>query len=281
VLLRDELRIYTTSNRRLWKQPATWAFIGLRYFALLATLPSLFFTCLQTQHCQVAVITSSVGAVLVVGCAGIIFCSRVVAMYNNSKFIIGAVALLWSCMMACWIAVGVHYNAITGPPTPFGSNCQMQPIVAWAPISYGSSVCFDIIILILTVAKLKANAGSFGQSSISKQIYRDNLLYFLLTAATNVTVLSIQGLDDSFALIKPTAVPFSTVVTVTMAQRVYLNLKLFHQRTQGVEAGIPLSHPAHYTATASTNNNYRVETKMAFAPPPSSTIYVQRETIQT
>ncbi|KAJ7758203.1 hypothetical protein DFH07DRAFT_958549 [Mycena maculata] len=256
VLLRDELRVYTTSNKQLWKQPATWAFIVLRYSAFLATFPALFFTSLQSQHCQAAVIASQVGAVLVVGCAGIIFCNRVVAIYSNSKVIIGALALLWSGMMSCWIAVASQYSATTGPPTPFGSNCQMKDIVSWAPISYASSVGFDVVILLLTVAKLDANASSFAQSVVSKQIYRDNLLYFFVTAVTNISVLSIQALDSSDALIKPTAVPFSTVITVTMAQRVYLNLKLFHQRSQRAEVGLRPSLPSQQSTSGMSSNSY-------------------------
>jgi hypothetical protein len=54
-------------------------------------------------------------------------------------------------------------------------------------------------------------------------------------------VLCIQALGPSYTMIKPTAVPFSTVITVAMAQRVYLNLKLLHQRKQqGVASSISL-----------------------------------------
>ncbi|KAJ7141988.1 hypothetical protein C8R46DRAFT_1134502, partial [Mycena filopes] len=261
VLLRDEIRIYTTSNKRLWKQSATWAFIVLRYSAFLATFPALFFTSLQSQHCQVAVVVSQVGAVLVVGCSGIIFCNRLLAIYSGSKVITAALALLWTGMMACWIAVASQYSATVGPPTPFGSNCQMKPIVSWAPISYASSVGFDVIVLALTFAKLKANIGTFGQSAISKQIYRDNLTYFVITAATNITVLSIQALGDSYALVKPTAVPFSTVITVTMAQRVYLNLKLYHQRQQARDAGLPATTPSQQNSSTG-NNNYPLSSKV-------------------
>ncbi|KAJ7766960.1 hypothetical protein DFH07DRAFT_881102 [Mycena maculata] len=251
VLFRDEIRMYTSSNKQLWKQPATWAFILLRYSAFVATFPALFFTSIQSQHCQAAVIVSQVGAVLVVGSSGIIFCNRVVAIYSNSKVIVGALVLLWGGMMGCWIAVATQYSAVTGPATPFLSNCQMNPIVSWAPISYASSVGFDVIILALTIARLKM--GNTGQSAISKQIYNDNLMYFLATAATNITVLSIQALGTSFELIKPTAVPFSTIVTVTMAQRVYLNLKLYHQRNQRAVAGLPASAPSQQTiSTGST-----------------------------
>ncbi|EIN08724.1 hypothetical protein PUNSTDRAFT_143460 [Punctularia strigosozonata HHB-11173 SS5] len=257
VLLRDELKLYQTSSKHLWKQPATWAFIVLRYSAFVSTLSALFFTSIQSDHCQTAVIASQTGVVLVVASAGIIFCSRVAAIYANSKPIIALLVFLWGCMVACWVAVASQYSAVTGPATPFGSNCQMADIVSWAPISYASHVAFDVIILVLTVAKLTTNAGGgFGahkQSAISRQIYRDNLFYFLATTATNITVLSIQALDDSYALIKPTAVPFSTVITVTMAQRVYLNLKLYHTRAQRVEAGLPPSLPSH-SQTASTGS---------------------------
>ncbi|EIN08715.1 hypothetical protein PUNSTDRAFT_143453 [Punctularia strigosozonata HHB-11173 SS5] len=237
VLIRDELALYRSHSRQVWLTPATWAFIILRYSAFVATFSALWFTSLQTQFCEVAVIASQVGVVLVVASSGIIFCNRVVAIWGNSKIIIALVTVIYLGMLACWILVAAHYSAITGPPTPFGSNCQMQPIVSWAPISYASSVAFDVIVLILTMMKLKT--GSLANSAISKQIYADNLLYFIATAVTNITVFTIQALPSRFDMIKPTAVPFSTVVTVTMAQRVYLNLKLFHHRQQRVQAGLP------------------------------------------
>ena len=61
-----------------------------------------------------------------------------------------------------------QYSAITGPPTPFGSNCQMQPIVSWAPISYASSVGFDVVVLLLTILKL--NQGRFAQSCVPRAL---------------------------------------------------------------------------------------------------------------
>lgn len=87
----------------LWTTPATWAFIVLRYSAFLATLPALFFTSIQSQHCQAAVILSQVGAVLVVACSGIIFCNRVLAIWSNSKLVMSFLALIWTAMMACWV----------------------------------------------------------------------------------------------------------------------------------------------------------------------------------
>jgi hypothetical protein len=102
----------------------------------------------------------------------------------------------------------------------------MLPIVSWASISYASSVAFDS----LTLAKLHGNLAATTKSKIGKQIFRDNLIYFTLTTVTNVTVLSIQALGPKYDMIKPAAVPFSTLMTVTMGSRVFLNLKLFDQR---------------------------------------------------
>lgn len=116
----------------------------------------------------------------------------------------------------------------------------MLPIVSWAPISYASSVAFDTVILLLTLAKLHGNLIT-AKSQVGKQIYRDNLTYFALTTVTNITVLTIQALPSSFDMIKPTAVPFSTLMTVTMGTRVFLNLKLFDRRREHAAQGIPLS----------------------------------------
>ncbi|KAG5636305.1 hypothetical protein H0H81_008476 [Sphagnurus paluster] len=238
--LPDEIALYSTKDKKIWRAPPTWFFVILRYSGIIATLPSLFFTSIQSQYCQVAVTTSQVGAVLVVASSGGIFCYRVLAIWNGVKVVQALVALMFLAMMTCWIAVATQYSAITGPATAFGSNCQMRPIVSWAPISYASSVAFDTVVLLLTLAKLHGNLAT-TKSRVGKQIYRDNLVYFLLTAVTNITVLSIQALGAEYDQIKPTAVPFSTLMTVTMGTRVFLNLKLFDKRQERAAAGIPLS----------------------------------------
>jgi len=242
--LPNEIALYSTKDKKIWRAPATWFFVVLRYSGLLATFPSLFFTSIQSQHCQAAVVSSQVGAVLVVASSGVIFCYRVFAIWSGVKMVQIAVAFMFLVMLGCWIAVATQYEAITGPPTPFGSNCQMLPIVSWAPISYASSVAFDTVVLVFTLAKLHGNLAT-TKSRVGRQIYRDNLVYFLLTAVTNITVLTIQALGPKFDMIKPTAVPFSTLMTVTMGSRVFLNLKLFDQRQQNAAAGIPLSISSH------------------------------------
>lgn len=112
----------------------------------------------------------------------------------------------------------------------------MLPIISWARISYASSVAFDTVVLLLTLAKLH-RTFSRTKAKIWQKIYRDNLIYFTLTAVTNITVLSIQALGPNHNVLKPMAMPFSILMTVTMASRVFFNLKLFEQKLQEQAAG--------------------------------------------
>lgn len=139
----------------------------------------------------------------------------------------------------------------------------MDPIVSWAPISYASSVAFDAVVLAFTLFKI--GSESRQQSRIGYVIYRDSLGYFLITAVTNITVLSIQALGSSHDLIKPTAVPFSTLITVTMGSRVFLNLRLFNQRQERVNRGLP---------TTSQSSSH-VTGNLTFNAPPPPTIALQ------
>lgn len=104
-------------------------------------------------------------------------------------------------------------------------------------MSYASSVAFDTCVLVLTVAKFHGKFNMAG-SKVGRQVYNDNVLYFFLMTAANATVLSFQAQrDPKFDLIKPAVVPFSTLMTVTMGTRVFLNLRLFTQRQQDRSVG--------------------------------------------
>ena len=88
-------------------------------------------------------------------------------------------------------------------------------------------------------------------------------MYFTITTATNITVLSIQSLGDGSAMIKPTAVPYSTLMIVTMGSRVYLNLKLLVQRGQREAEGIPLSLSSQGSTPGSMDRMKRPRDKPA------------------
>ncbi|KAF8519835.1 hypothetical protein JB92DRAFT_2786475 [Gautieria morchelliformis] len=222
-LLPDEIKFCQTTTSKLWRTPTSYAFVILRYSGVIATFPALFFTSIQSKHCLAAMVISQLGVVLVVAASGVIFSYRVFAVWAGRKFIYGIVGIVvYVAMLACWIAVASQYRIQTGPPTPFGSNCQIQPIVAWAPICNASSVLFDLVILILTISRIGHQRGS----RVRYLIYRDGLIYFLFTTVMNIVVLVIQALGPSWALTKAAVLPFSTIITATMGVRVFLNLRL-------------------------------------------------------
>jgi hypothetical protein len=226
VLFPDELKLYQTPSA--FKSPSSWAFVALRYGGLLATFVSLFFTSISSDNCQAAASISQVGAIFVTGSAGVIFGARVIAMWSNALLIRGIVGVAFTFMVACWIAVATQYRAVTGPDQPIFSNCIMGDIPKWGTISFASTVVFDLVILVLTLLKLRAQ--TYQQSKLGFVVYRDSLVYFLCTAVTNIVVLSFQALDESQATLKPMVLPLSTIISVTLGSRVFLNLRLFMQR---------------------------------------------------
>jgi hypothetical protein len=235
-LLPDEIALYKT--QKVWNTVAAWAFVILRYSGILATLPSLFFTSVPSQHCQLAASLSQVGAVLVTLSSAAIFSARVNAIWNN-RIVLTIVCIMYAILAGSWIAVSTQYRAVVGPAVPLFSNCQMQPIPDWGNLSFISSVAFDVVILVLTLIKLPASITT--HSKVGFIVYRDSLLYFICTALTNLMVLTIQTLPDSGGLqvtmLKPMVIPFSTVVTVTLGSRVFLNLRLYKKREMHGTAG--------------------------------------------
>ncbi|KAF8528597.1 hypothetical protein JB92DRAFT_2697292 [Gautieria morchelliformis] len=223
-----EIELYQTSSKAVWRSPATWAFVLLRYSGILAMFPSLFLASIQNKHCHAAVMSSQVGGVLVVASSGVIFSFRVFSMWSGNRAVYAVVGFMYVSMVGCWCAVVSQYEIVT--PTTFGASCHIRPTVPWAPIGYALSVAFDTVVMLLAVFKLKSHCAS--SSAVGYAIHRDGLVYFFITALTNIIVLVIQALGPSFDLIKPTAAPISTLITATMGARVYLNLKLLSEHTE-------------------------------------------------
>lgn len=76
----------------------------LRYSPFVVTVASLFFTLLQTKHCQTAVTVSEAGVVAVSLSSGFIFAYRVIAIWAGNKIVTGIVSVLYLMMTACWVS---------------------------------------------------------------------------------------------------------------------------------------------------------------------------------
>lgn len=115
------------------------------------------------------------------------------------------------------IAAGSQLRASQGPATNFGSNCILHPVPTWQPLPFASSVLYDVVVLILTLAKLRGDR--IKAFSIGSQILEDNILYFVIVTATNIAALVINCLGAEHDDIKPVALPFPTLMTAAMGAR--------------------------------------------------------------
>ncbi|KAH9487382.1 hypothetical protein JR316_0001457 [Psilocybe cubensis] len=243
-MIPTERELYRDKDRKQWKAPATWAFMVLRYAGILALFPGLFFTSIQNDHCQVTASVSQVGVILVTGSAGVIFAYRVFAIWRFNKFVVGGVSFLWVFTVASWIAAGSQLRASQGPPTNFGSNCILHPVPSWQPLPFASSVLYDVVVLVLTLVKLRGDR--IKAYSIGSQIRGDNVLYFVIVTATNIAALVINSLGPEHDDIKPVALPFPTLLTAAMGARVYINLRMYNKKINGELSG---SIPTHSSGT--------------------------------
>lgn len=78
-------------------------FIVLRYAGILALLPGLWFTSVQTQHCQFAASISQAGVVIVTASAGIIFWYRVYAIWGGDRIVSAVVGFFYCAMVGSWV----------------------------------------------------------------------------------------------------------------------------------------------------------------------------------
>lgn len=167
-------------------------------------------------------------------------------------------------LMIVKIAVLTQYRAVVGAPTPFGSNCQLQPMVSWAPICFAMSVAFDSIMLILVIAKLPSRLSQ--KSRIAHIFYRDSLLYFLATTTTNIIIMAIVAQGDSFSYIKAVSIPWNTVITYAMGTRTYLHLKM--SKEQEMTPSVARLLPSQYGG-ASLSTQSQTHTIPSFPTPRS------------
>jgi hypothetical protein len=161
------------------------------------------------------------------------------------------------------VAVVSQYRAKNGPSTLVGSNCQLHPIVPWAPLCYASSFAFNAVILLLTIWKIPDH--QYSRFPVGHIIFRDSLLYFFFTTVTYLTLLAIQCLGPSLAYMKPAAIPFGTLITTSMGCRLFLNLKLFSQRREAEHITPLVSH----SKIISANEQEQMSNRISQQRPPT------------
>ena len=191
---------------------------------------------------------AQVGFNLVTASAGILFAYRVFAMWNRHRVVYAVVGFFYFVMVGCWVRLPYFYREVllmhiqiatstqlknvNGPAVAFGSNCVELPVHArWLSMSFISSLIFDGVILTATIVKLRGTMSP--SSSLGFLIYRDALLYFVVTAVANLVLVIINLVPSAPLPLKGSVLPFTTVFTVSMGTRTFLNLRLFKRREDG------------------------------------------------
>jgi hypothetical protein len=95
--------VVAESGRRTDADNVTLSFILLRYSAIFGTFTSLFFTSIQSTHCDLAVRIGSFAIAVSVASAGCIFSYRVFALWKGNKLVYGIIGLAYAIMLACWV----------------------------------------------------------------------------------------------------------------------------------------------------------------------------------
>jgi hypothetical protein len=193
----------------------------------------------QTKHCQSALLVSQSGAVVVQAAAGLILIARVAATYGGNVLIYAIGGFFWFVQLGAWIAVTTQYQAVTGNPVIYATNCQVQALVKWSPLAWASSVAFDVVLLAFVFAKVPANAAT--RIKLDRLIFKDGLLFFIMLTSVHIMILALVLTDSSMQTVKSMIRPFTVTITYAMGTRIYLNLKAYVEKKDRVAQGLPVS----------------------------------------
>ncbi|KAH9475090.1 hypothetical protein JR316_0012197 [Psilocybe cubensis] len=241
-LLPEERSLYEVRRRREWRVPGPWAFVILRYSALLSTLSGVIYSTIQIHHCQLVVSFSQGASVICTGAMGIIFCARVGSLWDYKR--IPLYMALGSCvlMIAAWVCVAVPFKATAGPALPFGGNCKFGRLADWTPVSYAASAAFNCIIFGLFVIRVTTKTTVVATNTGFTLINRACILYLFCGTVASIVVLTIYSINWSTELVRRATMPYSILFMATMGSRVFLNLQLHnHTLTRVAESN-------HFTA---------------------------------
>ncbi|KAF9481502.1 hypothetical protein BDN70DRAFT_930858 [Pholiota conissans] len=230
-LLPEERSIYDNLRGPEWHSPEPWAFILLRYSAILSSLCSILYSSVKINGCQIALSVGQAASVIVVASSGVLFCCRVGAMWDYKK--VPVVVYSTTCLITTfsWIAVATQ-NKISadGPDLPFGTNCRFEHLSEWTPISYALSTAFACLIFGMALTKMIITCTMVATNTGWTLINRACLIYLFFAAVSSIAVLVVYSIEMPTDLLKRTAAPYFVMILMSMGSRIFLNLRL-HDNT--------------------------------------------------
>ncbi|KAF7794913.1 hypothetical protein EIP86_006056 [Pleurotus ostreatoroseus] len=203
-------------GKKQFRWPLIFYFLDryLLFFAMIGILVALDVT--TEVNCQALYTYNQLVGDAAVGLASINLALRTMALWSQSRYIVVPLVLIilghWSLILQ-----GVLLKAAWVP----GQGCvitQTNTTVLSATFIY--SMCFDLVVLILTTVKLLMPGGR--RSQLMNMLFKDGLIYFLIAFVANLlaTVFMLMNLNAIMSVIfnVPAAVA-STIVACRAVRR--------------------------------------------------------------
>ncbi|KAI0346491.1 hypothetical protein BDW22DRAFT_764803 [Trametopsis cervina] len=205
------------SGKRKFTWPMIFYFLD-RYFLFFAMIGILMALDITTEiNCQALYTFDQLAGDGAVGLASINLAIRTMALWSQSLYIVVPIVCI---IIGHWVLIlqGILLKAVYIP----GTGCaiiETKTTILAATFIY--SMCFDLIILILTSIKLAKPKGG-QRSQLMTMLFRDGLIYFLIAFMANLlaTVFMVMNLNAVMSVIfnVPAAIA-STIVACRAVRR--------------------------------------------------------------
>lgn len=205
-----------------------------RYISWTNAIASAVFFFANPVSCQATFTWIFLSYALIWALTAIIFVIRVQSLYPGNRFLHIFVWTVFGIVSIMWIvSLGFFYSDRLPEPywSPRHPQCTASPSPYVHVIGFGGSMCFDILILILTVYSATNNFASrkstHGVLSAQKWLLETAVIYALVCFTCNASTFFVWIFQKN-VLLRAYTIPFAIVVNPIVASRI-----VFHGATWG------------------------------------------------
>ncbi|KAF8968506.1 hypothetical protein BDZ97DRAFT_1798778 [Flammula alnicola] len=235
-LLPEERSLYDHVRGPEWHSPAPWAFILLRYSAIVSAVSGILYSSVRIHDCQLALSIGQAASVIVVASSGVLFCCRVGSLWDYQRIPLAVSVIPCFIMTSAWVSVATQYKV--GVPEfdlPFGTNCRLGHLPGWTPVGYAVSAVFNCIIFGMVMTRIVTKCTMVATNTGWTLINRACIIYLLFSVASSIVVLIVYSIDMPDDLLKRASTPYLILILMAMGSRIFLNLRLHDNIIRRVE----------------------------------------------
>ncbi|KAH6888977.1 hypothetical protein BKA70DRAFT_883070 [Coprinopsis sp. MPI-PUGE-AT-0042] len=238
--LPDEIRLLKDFRKVSWRSPDPFCFLVVRYTALSYALTALFSLALKTSSCQSVISLAQLFSIFVLSSAAILAAKRTTSLWvrDNYRIVMGLTGVLAAFMAISWIAVATQHRAFQVPEyvdyypdaqpnlPEYGTNCGLEPLPSWHPLSYIASTLFFGTTLALALLRWSRQRTERVLNLGLTPLNRACIWYLLVSFIASLALLVVYGSAGSQwsnDVSRRIAQPFWVLLVAGMAQRLYLN----------------------------------------------------------